>query len=259
MDTPQTAVSITKENKMADMNGLDGIALGAMLNNNNQHNHGNCNNGNYGNYGNFDSFRFDQNQANMSLMQSIGQVDKAVALGTADMQASQAVQSAGIVAQLNSLTGALASRIDGVKDVINNNTMHLAEKMCSVDKSIMENRYELSKDIVHDGDKTRAILTTQYQDSLNRLLSEARNEISDLRNDYNGFRRSQDNTLTVTQTVNQAQMQSQNNAHFDRLYHLLHGVGQNIRDTNTAINFGAGTLTNTNTPTNTNNSVGGIV
>jgi hypothetical protein len=237
---------------MADITGMDGVALGAMLNNHH------CNNGNYGGYGfGNNDWRIEQNQANMSLMQSIGQVDKAVAVSTADMQASQATQSAGIVAQLNSITGALATRIDAVKDVINGNTLHLAEKMCAVDKSIMENRYELSKDITHDGDKTRNILTTQYQDSLNRLLSEARNEISDLRNDYNGFRRSHDNTLSVTQTVNQAQAQSQNNAHFDRLYHMLHGVGQNIRDTNTAINFGAGTLTNTNTPTNTNNNVGG--
>ena len=229
---------------------MDGVALGALLNTNYHGHHG------HNGFANND-WRTEQNQANMALMQSIGQVDKAVAVSTADMQASQATQSAGIVAQLNSITGALATRIDAVKDVINGNAMHLAEKMCADDKSIMENRYELSKDITHDGDKTRALVNTQYQDSLNRLLSEARNEISDLRNDYNSFRRSSDNALTVTQTVNQAQAQSQTNAHFDRLYHMLHGVGQNIRDTNTAINFGAGTLTNTNTPTNTNNNVGG--
>jgi len=237
----------------------EGLLLGLM----NRDHHG------HHNYRNNDDWRTEQNQANMSLMQSIGQVDKSVAVSTAEMQASQATQSAGIVAQLNSVTSSLAGRIDGLKDMMNSNALHLAEKMCAVDKSvmenrfvlskeIMENRYELSKDITHDGDKTRNIVTTQYQDSLNRLLSEARNEISDLRNDYNGFRRAADNSLNVTQTVNQAQQQSQTNAHFDRLYHLLHGVGQNIRDTNTAINFGAGTLTNTNTPTNTNNSVGGL-
>jgi len=146
---------------MAELTGPDAIALAAMA----HHGHG-CGHGyGFGDYGRED-WRTEQNQANMSLMQSIGQVDKSVAVSTAEMQASQATQSAGIVAQLNSVTSSLASRIDGVKDVINNNAMHLAEKMCAVDKSIMENRYELSKDVTHDGDKTRAILNRQYEDTL---------------------------------------------------------------------------------------------
>lgn len=237
---------------MAELTGPDAIALAAMA----HHGHG-CGHGyGFGDYGRED-WRTEQNQANMSLMQSIGQVDKSVAVSTAEMQASQATQSAGIVAQLNSVTSSLASRIDGVKDVINNNAMHLAEKMCAVDKSIMENRYELSKDVTHDGDKTRAILNRQYEDTLNRLLSEARNEISDLRNDFHGFRRGQENTLTVTQTVNQAQAQAQQQNQFDRLYHMLNDAAQSIRSTSQAINIGAGTQTASPVNTSTNNRVNG--
>lgn len=235
---------------MAELTGPDAIALAAMA----HHGHG-CGHGyGFGDYGRED-WRTEQNQANMSLMQSIGQVDKSVAVSTAEMQASQATQSAGIVAQLNSVTSSLASRIDGVKDVINNNAMHLAEKMCAVDKSIMENRYELSKDVTHDGDKTRAILNRQYEDTLNRLLSEARNEISDLRNDFHGFRRGQENTLTVTQTVNQAQAQAQQQNQFDRLYHMLNDAAQTIRSTSQAINIGSGRQTANPENTSTNNKV----
>jgi len=233
---------------MAELTGSDAIALASL----GHHKHGFC----HGVFGR-DDWRTEQNQANMSLMQSIGQVDKSVAVSTAEMQASQATQSAGIVSQFNNVAGSLASRIDGVKDVINSNAMHLAEKMCAVDKSVMENRYELSKDITHDGDKTRAILNRQYEDTLNRLLAEARNEISDLRNDYHGFRRAQENTLSVTQTVNQAQAQAQQQGHFDRLYCLLGDAVQSIRATSQAINIGSGRQTANPENTNTNNRVNG--
>lgn len=229
---------------MAELTGSDAIALAAL-----GHHHG------YHQFHGRDDWRTEQNQANMSLMQSIGQVDKAVAVSTAAMEASQALQSAGIVSQLNNVAGSLASRVDGVKDVITSNAMHLAEKMCAVDKSVMENRYELSKDITHDGDKTRALITSNYQETLNRLLSEARNEISDLRNDYHGFRRAQENSLTVTQTVNQAQQQAQQQGQFDRLYGLLADASQSIRATNQAINIGNGRQTANPENTSTNNRV----
>ena len=243
---------------MAETTGMDAIAMAALLRDSH------CHHGNHGGYGGFggysggygrEDWRTEQNQANMSLMQSIGQVDKSVAVSTAEMQASQATQSAGIVSQLNSLTASLATRVDGLKDVINVNSMHLAEKMCAVDKSIMENRYELSKDITHDGDKTRTLITSQYEATLNRLLSEARNEISDLRNDYHGFRRSHDSDLNVTQTVNQAQQQAQQQGQFDRMYHMLHEAAQNIRATNQAINIGSGRQTANPENTSTNNRV----
>jgi hypothetical protein len=195
----------------------------------------------------------EQDMANMALMQSIGQVDKAVAVSTAEMQASQAAQSAGIVSQLNSVASSLAARTDGVKDSLNNLGMHLAEKVSDVDKAILVNRYELSKDVTHDGDKTRSLLTAQYEATLNRELAEARAEIIELRSDNRSTRRAWDSDVTVSQTVNQSQAQAQSQAQFDRLYCLLNDAVQNIRSTNQAINFGSGTLTASPINTNTNN------
>ena len=60
----------------------------------------------------------EQVSANMALMQSIGQVDKAVAVGTAAMEASQATQTIGITSQLNNTTASIANRVDGVKEFL---------------------------------------------------------------------------------------------------------------------------------------------
>jgi hypothetical protein len=197
----------------------------------------------------------EQDMANMALMQSIGQVDKAIAVSTAEMQASQAAQSAGIVSQLNNVASSLAARTDGLKDTVNNLGMHLAEKVSDVDKAILVNRYELSKDVTADGDKTRSLLVSQYEATLNRELAEARAEIIELRSDNRSTRRAWDSDITVSQTVNQAQSQAQTQAQFDRLHCLLNDAVQNIRSTNQAINFGSGSFTANPTNTNTNNRV----
>lgn len=197
----------------------------------------------------------EQNQANMDLMAGIGQVDKAVAVGTASMEASQAAQSAAIVSQLNSVTSSLASRIDSTKETVNAMAMVLAQQLNGVDRSVMENRYELSKDITADGDRTRSLITAQYEATLNRQLAEANAAIIELRADERSARRAHENEINVTQTVNQAQSQQQQQQQLGNLYSMLSDAVQSIRATNQAINIGAGTLTANPTNTNTNTRV----
>ena len=194
----------------------------------------------------------EQDQANMSLMQSIGQVDKAVAVSTAAMEASQAAQSAGIVSQLNNVASSLAARTDGVKDTVNAMAMVLAQQLNGVDRSIMENRYELSKDITADGAQTRALITAQYEATLNRQLGEANAALIELRSDSRLAERTRGIEINTTQTVNQAQQQQQQQAQYGQLANLIWGLGQQIRSTNEAINVGSGTLTASPTNTNTN-------
>lgn len=213
------------------------------------------NHGRRGDRDGFDGYRTEQNQANMSLMAAVGGVDKAVAVGTAAMEASQAAQSAGIVSQLNNVTGSLATRVDGVKETVNAMSMVLAQQLAGVDRSIMESRYELSKDVTADGDRTRALITSQYEATLNRQLAEANAAIIELRSDERSNRRARENEINVTQTVNQAQQQQQQQAQFHSLFGLLNDAVQNIRSTNQAVNFGSGTQTANPINTNTNNSV----
>lgn len=186
----------------------------------------------------------EQNQANMDLMASIGQVDKAVAVSTAAMEASQAMQSAGIVSQLNNVTSSLATRVDGVKDAVNSNTVALMQMINTTNTNI-----------TNDGEKTRALITSQYEQTLTRQLSDANAAIIELRADERSNSRARATEVNVTQTVNQAQAQQQQQAQFNNLFGLLNDAVQSIRATNQAINIGAGTLTANPTNTNTNTRV----
>jgi hypothetical protein len=234
---------------MAELTGSDAVALATLGHHHHAH-HGYGRDG----YGRED-WRTEQNQANMSLMQSIGQVDKAVAVSTAAMEASQALQSAGIVSQLNNVASSLAARTDGVKETVNAMSMVLAQQLAGVDRSILESRYELSKDVTADGDKTRALITANYQETLNRQLGEANAALIELRSEDRANRRAYDNSVNVTQTVTQAQQQAQQQSQFDRLYCLLSEASQSIRATNQAINIGSGRQTANPENTSTNNRV----
>lgn len=194
----------------------------------------------------------EQDQANMSLMQSIGQVDKAVAVGTAAMEASQAAQSAAIVAELGRATSSIASRVDGTKDAVNAGTMVLAQQLNGVQQQVMENRYELAKDIATDGDKTRALITAQYEAALNRQLSDANARVIALESKLDTNAATRGVEVTTTNNINQMQQQQQQQAQWGHLHNAIWALAQQIRSNNEAINVGSGTLTASPTNTNTN-------
>lgn len=205
----------------------------------------------------------EQDMANMSLMAAIGGVDKAVAVSTAAMEASQANQTIGINAALNSVTQGLSLRLDTVKDAVNTNAVALMQGQNAlsqtvmsgnslINQNIMENRYELSKDISNDGEKTRALITQQYEINLQRQLADANAAIIELRSrDYAGSA-ARGVEVTTTNNINQMQQQQQQQQQFGHLAHLIYALGQNITNGNAAINVGSGTQTSTPTNTNTN-------
>ena len=194
----------------------------------------------------------EQNQANMDLMAAIGAVDKSVAISTSTMEASQATQTLGITSQLNSITQALAARVDGLKDIVNTNSVALMQGQAAINQNIMENRYELSKDISEDGDKTRALITAQYEATLNRQLGEANAALIELRSQNNLATATRGIEVNTTNNINQMQQQQQQQAQYGQLANLIWGLSQNIRSNNEAINVGSGTLTASPTNTNTN-------
>ena len=175
----------------------------------------------------------EQAAANMSLMQAIGAVDKSVAVNAATFEASQATQSLGLTTQFNNQTAALSAQL------------------MALNTEVMENRYELSRDITADGAQTRALITAQYEATLNRQLTDANAEIVALRNRAALDSAASGITLTNTNNINQMQQQSQQQAQYAQLAHLIYGLGQNI--TNGAINVGSGTLTAN--PVNTNTAI----
>jgi hypothetical protein len=194
----------------------------------------------------------EQNQANMDLMQSIGAVDKAVAVSTAAMEASQANQTIGLNAAINGLAQGLSMRIDNVKDIVNTNSVALMQGQAAIQQNIMENRYELSKDISNDGEKTRALITQQYELNLQRQLADANAAIIELRGREFSGNAARGVEVTTTNNINQMQQQQQQQQQYGQLANLIWGLGQQIRSTNEAINVGSGTLTASPTNTNTN-------
>jgi hypothetical protein len=193
----------------------------------------------------------EQVTANMSLMQSIGQVDKAVAVSTAAMEASQANQSIGLTNQFNSVTGSLATRIEGVKDIVNSNSVALMQQLNTVNTNMLQGFNQTQQVVQNDGDKTRALITAQYEATLNRQLTDANAEIIALQNRSAIDAATNGINVTNTNNINQMQQQTQQQQQYGHLANLIYGLGQNI--TNGAINVGSGTLTAN--PTNTNTSI----
>jgi hypothetical protein len=194
----------------------------------------------------------EQAQANMDLMAAIAGVAKDVAVSTSAMEASQALQSSTLQAQLSSVAQATVAQVNGVKDTVNAGTMVLAQQLNGIEKSIMENRYELSKDITTDGEKTRALLVQQYEATLNRQLSDANAAVIALQAKLDGSAAARGVEVTTTNNINQMQQQAQQQQQWGQLYNAIWGLAQNIRSNNEAINVGSGTLTASPTNTNTN-------
>jgi len=181
-----------------------------------------------------------QSQANMSLMAGIGDLKQSVAVGTAQMEASQTAQTAQLSSQLSSvasaLTGTVTNGLLGVRDAVNASAV-----------LTMQGTNQTMQAINADGEKTRALIVQQYEATLNRQLSEANAALVELRSEG----RIRENGITITQNVAQQQQQQQ----MGNLLSAMLGEMQNIRATNQAVNIGAGTLTANPVNTNSNTRV----
>jgi hypothetical protein len=194
----------------------------------------------------------EQVQANMSIMQSLGQIDKAVAVGTAAMEGSQANQSAAFTSQLNAATGSLATRVDSTREAVNTNAMVLAQQLNTVNTNLMMTANETQKVVSNDGDKTRALITSQYEAALNRQLSDANAAVIALQTRQQFDHASRGVEVTTTNNINQMQQQTQQQQQYGQLYNAIWALGQNIQATNQAINVGTGTQTANPLNNNTN-------
>jgi hypothetical protein len=187
----------------------------------------------------------EQNQANMDLMAGIGGISKDVAVAQAAAENSNSMQTNMLSNQLSMVAQATVAQLTGVKEAVNTTA-------AQINQNIMENRYELSKDISNDGEKTRALITAQYEATLNRQLGEANAALIELRSQAALSNATRGVEVTTTNNINQMQQQQQQQAQFGQLANLIWGLSQNIRSNNEAINVGSGTLTANPTNTNTN-------
>lgn len=134
-----------------------------------------------------------------------GQVQLAVAQAQSDInnRISDGLQAAinGQGAIRKDISDAIQASLVSQADIKNNITAGNAITQLAV----AQNKYELSREISNDGEKTRALIVRQYEDTLNRQLAVAQDALLEQRQ----FARSRDVEVNVAQTVNQVQAQAQ--------------------------------------------------
>ena len=194
----------------------------------------------------------EQNQANMDLMAGIGAVDKAVAVSTAALENSNSNQTNMLSGQLSQVAQATVAQITGVKEAVNSNAMVLAQQLNAINTNLMSTANETQKAVSNDGDKTRALITQQYEMNLQRQLADANAALAELRTDGRIAERTRGIEVTTTNNINQMQQQQQSQQQFAQLGNYIALLAQQIRSNNEAINVGSGTLTANPTNTNTN-------
>jgi hypothetical protein len=81
-------------------------------------------------------------------------------------------------------------------------------KLGNIEAQINATAMATQNAVQNDGDKTRALITAQYEATLNRQLTEANAALIELRSDQRAAERAR--TIEINMTQNQAQAQTQN-------------------------------------------------
>lgn len=197
----------------------------------------------------------EQATANMSLMAGIGDVKQAVAVSSANAETSNAMQTGTLSGQMSGVAAALTNTVTMAKDAATANSITLMQQLNAINTNIMENRYELSKDVSNDGEKTRAAiaalaerLPTRAEIDLERQLGVAQSQLLHNRT----LDTIREGNVTVTTNVNQAQAQAQQQQQIANLGSLVSSLIAEQRVTQGVLNIGSGTVSgNSQTAANT--------
>lgn len=211
------------------------------------------------------------NTQNTAVLQQLGQISAAIPLAEANTQLALSITQSELAGQINTAQVAnLAGQATinkNVSDAIaaslasqNNINLNVLTQGSSTRETVTsfgvanlnatnEAKYAVTSAIRDDGDKTRALISRQYEDTLNRELTEARNALIELR--AAGRVRESEinivNTNTAVAAQSQAQVQGQQQLQFlaqlgAEVRNLANDV-QVVRQTQSNVNFGTQTGT----------------
>jgi hypothetical protein len=235
---------------------IGGLILGSLLRNN-----GNLFGGNGdGGVGAVATQAGVQSVVNQSaIQQELADLKAAVPLAEASLQAALAAQQNALqqnIFQAQTVTQAgFAAQVQNLNQIENNvlrETAGINAGIANVDRNLAVQTGVLTAVVKDDGEKTRALITAQYEASLNRQLSDANAEIIALRNKQELASATRGVEVTTTNNINQMQQQQQQQQQYGQLANLIWSLGQNIQNSNAAINVGSGTQTANPANTNTN-------
>lgn len=232
-------------------NGLiGGLILGSLLRNN-----GNLFGGNNDGVGGggFATQAGVQSVVNQSaIQQELADIKAAIPYNEAQVQLALAGVQNALTGQINNATAVTQTGFANTQNQLNQVENIMISGLKDVSNSVTTGTLLTQAAIKDDGEKTRALITSQYEATLNRQLSDANAEIIALRNKQELVGATRGVEVNTTNNINQMQQQQQQQQQYSQLANLIWGLGQQIRSTNEAINVGSGTLTANPANTNTN-------
>lgn len=187
------------------------------------------------------------------IQQTLGDIKAAIPFNEAQMQLALAQAMTSLTSQMTDNTQHLSSEANAAALAAATNTALLARDIASVDTNVDRQSTAIQVAIKDDGEKTRALITSNQIADLNQRLTVAQTEALELRQRNERDRDRHDIEITMTNNQNQNQLQFQQQA--QTLATLTNGVLQalqSIQATNQAINIGSGGMIANPTNTNTN-------
>lgn len=187
---------------------------------------------------------------NTEVMAALGDIKASVPLAEAQVQ----LALAGSTGEIRSHIGAVENTLTAGQFNINQNVSNaIASSLASQNnilstvlttsaqnlQATLQSKFDLSQAISADGEKTRALITTNQIAELNRLAAERQDEIIELRNRNDRDRDRHGIEINMTNNQNQNQMQFQQQ---QQLISSMHGrlcdVDQIARATNQQLIIG---------------------
>lgn len=205
-----------------------------------------------------------QNVVNQSaIQQELADIKASIPFNEAQVQLALSATQTALTDQINRAEASSAVRDSNAQTTIANGfatqNLGLANALASITRdvnavgsAVQASTYATAENIRNDGDKTRALITSQYEATLNRQLGDANAQIIALQNKQQLDSATRGVEVNTTNNINQMQQQQQQQQQFNQLAGLIYSLGQQIRSTNEAINVGSGTQTANPVNTNTN-------
>jgi len=185
------------------------------------------------------------------------QVQLALAGAQSDITQQNQAQTLALMQQANAGQLASVQLFANTGDKIDNVATQQAVGFGVLGSAIQKQTFDISQVVNNDGEKTRALISRQYEDTLNRQLTDAKNEVIELRGDRRIAEATGNITITNTNTANAMQAQNQAQQQFQILANLaaqvqnLAGDIQSVRQATSNVNFGVqGANTQTNSASN---------
>lgn len=176
-----------------------------------------------------------------TILQSLGDIKASVPLAEAQVQLALAGQSANLNNQINAANIANLEGQGSIRANISLQTQALTEQIAAVGNQADRNLFQISQTIINDGEKTRALITSNQISELQRLAAERQDEIIELRAERNRESDRHGIEINMINNQNQNQLQFQQQAQvLNTLANALVDVSQVARATNQAINIGSG-------------------